>query len=242
MKVSPHPTTLPLGSISRSDKPASTSAICPAVIWSTVASCSRVTGCPQARSRTNSRQKASWSPRNPSASCLASSSSEVECIYLLLGSRVPGWLLIQRAKPSFIAEAAERRLEHGAHIRRARGGGVNHVLEIACPQARAYGKGEQVDDLLGMHAHQMRPQDTLGSLLDEHLVAGMRQRHPPRRIPTRRVLVLRRKAPALRAIRLLKQAHACQGRGSENHAANPGRVPGEPVPPPRVVVPLPSPP
>ncbi len=93
----------------------------------------------------------------PSASCLASSYSEVECIYLLLVSVVPGWLLIQTAKPSFIAEAAERRLEHGVHIRRARGVGVNHVLEIACPQARAYGKGEQVDDLLGMHAQQMRP-------------------------------------------------------------------------------------
>src|SRR5258708_21570402 len=215
MKVSPHPTVVPTGSTSRSAKPASSSATWWAVIWSTVASCSRVTGCPRARSRTNSRKKASWSPRNPSASCLASSSSEVGCIYLLLGSRVPGWLLIQTAKPPFIAEAAERRLEHGAHIRRARGVGVNHVLEIACPQARAYGKGEQVDDLLGMHAQQMRPQGTLGSLLDEHLVAGMREGHPPRGIPTRRVLVLRRKAPALRAIRLLKQAHACQARGSD---------------------------
>src|SRR6266851_6343245 len=91
----------------RSAKLASTSATCSAVIWSTVARRSRVTGCPQARSRTNSRQKASWLPRNPSASCLASSSSSVSCIYLLLVTVVPGGLLLQTAK---------LQLEHVAYI------------------------------------------------------------------------------------------------------------------------------
>src|SRR5260221_5434503 len=93
MKVSPHPTTLPLGSTSRSAKAARTSATCSAVIWSALARRSGGTGCPRTRSRTISRQKMSWSPRSPSASCLASSSSSVSCMHLLLVSAALGGLL-----------------------------------------------------------------------------------------------------------------------------------------------------
>src|SRR6266568_3990363 len=229
MKVSPHPTTLPLGSSSRSAKAARASATCLAVIWSALARRSGVTGYPRPRSRTNSRQRTSWSPRNPSASCLASSSSSVSCISLLLVSSVPEGLLAWTTKLPFIIQAAKLRLEHRAYIRRAGGIGVDRLLEIARPQARADREGEEVDDLLGVQTQQVRPQNALGALLDECLEPRMRERYPPRGIPACGVLVVRREVQTLGASRFLKEAYPYERRGRKDHAGNATIVRSMPV-------------
>src|SRR5437867_8035111 len=53
------------------------------------------------------------------------------------------------------------RSDHVAHVRGACGVGVDHVLEIARPQAHADREGEEVDDLLGVQAQQVRPQNAV---------------------------------------------------------------------------------
>src|SRR6266567_1525132 len=96
------------------------------------------------------------------------------------------------------------RSEHVAHVRRAGGVGVDHLLEIACPQARTDREGEEIDHLLGVLAEKVCPQDSVGALLDENLVAGVWEGHPLRGIPARGVPVVRGKVQALCASRWLK--------------------------------------
>src|SRR5713101_5655096 len=70
---------------------------------------------------------------------------------------------------------------HVAHVRGTGRVGVDHLLEITRPQACADREREEVDDLLGMQAQEVRPQDAVGALLDECLEPCMRQGHPKRR-------------------------------------------------------------
>src|SRR5712691_6330373 len=75
--------------------------------------------------------------------------------------------------------AGRFRSDHETHIRGARGVGIDHLLEIARPQAHADREREEVDDLLGVRAQQVRTQNALGPLLDECLEPRMRERYPP---------------------------------------------------------------
>src|SRR5713226_9435365 len=120
--------------------------------------------------------------------------------------------------------AGRLRSDHVAHVRGTGRVGVDHLLEITRPQAHADREREEVDDLLGMQAQEVRPQDAVGALLDECLEPGMREGHPPRGKPARGVLVVRRKAQALCASRFLKETHPYEWRCRKDHAGYPGIV------------------
>ena len=87
-----------------------------------------------------------------------------------------------------------------------------------------HSQSEDVDDLLSMEPQEMRSQNAVGSLLDQDLVASVREGHPPRGVPVDRVLVVRPEVQALCPRCLLVQAHPRQGWSGEDHAWDPGVV------------------
>src|ERR1700733_6451010 len=107
--------------------------------------------------------------------------------------------------------------EHRRYIRRPGRVGEHRALQFFRGMAMPYCESEQVDDLIHMRAHQMRPQDLAGPFLDQDLIAIHRLRFLLSGEPVRRFVAADLELLILLAGFFLPQAHGSDGRKREGH-------------------------
>src|SRR5215471_11091043 len=107
-------------------------------------------------------------------------------------------------------------LQHVVQVGAERRVGADDFLQLPRGDPLANGDGEEVDHLLGPRTQQVRAENLITLLVDEHLEARRRLAHPPRVEPSRRVLVVHLEASAGLAGGILAEPDRGQWRDREH--------------------------
>lgn len=105
----------------------------------------------------------------------------------------------------------------------------HRVLEIADTATGSDGKRKQVDQLIRLRAEEMRAQNALGLLFNQHLEAGTGFGDAPRRLPAGRILVTQTQLKIALARGFFMQAGGRQRRYGEHHTRYPRAVRRSPL-------------